>query len=91
MALLVFPASNLEPQLAEILHPDLRRTVADRVNKAILTSQNQRRDAAIRNLVKLRSWAEISARESKKDIPAHIELGLDPLGAENGHEPMIHK
>jgi len=89
MALLVFPTSNLEPQLAEILHPDLRRTVADRVNKAILVTQNQRRDAAIRNLVKLRSWAENTARESKKDIPARLELGLDSAGNENGHEPMI--
>lgn len=88
MALLVFPAESLEPQLAEILHPDLRRQVADRVNKAILASQNQRRDAAIRNLVRLRSWAENTARESKKDLPAHLPLGLDSEN-ENGHEPMI--
>jgi hypothetical protein len=92
MALLVFPPDNLEPQLAAILHPDLRRSVADRVNKAILTCQNQRRDAAIRNLVRLRAWAENSARESKKDLPARIELGLDSDKDEmqdNGSEPMI--
>lgn len=91
MALLVFPPDNLEPHLAELLHPDLRRTVADNVNKAILKRQNQRRDAAIRNLVRLRAWAENTARDSKKDLPARIELGLDPKEDqyENGHEPMI--
>ncbi|ESZ95874.1 putative NADH dehydrogenase [Sclerotinia borealis F-4128] len=77
MALLVFPSDNLEPQLAALLHPDLRRSVADKVNKAILQSQNQRRDAAIRDLVRLRAWAENTARDAKKDIPDLIELGLD--------------
>lgn len=89
MALLIFPSSSLEPQLAEILHPDLRRNVADRVNKAILVTQNQRRDAAIRNLVRLRSWAENTARDSRKDIPARLELDLDANLNENGHEPMM--
>jgi len=93
MALLVFDKDNLEPQLAALLHPDLRRSVADRVNKAILTSQNQRRDAAIRNLVRLRAWAENAARDRKKDLPTRIELGLDSGDREdtqeNGHEPMI--
>jgi hypothetical protein len=97
MALLVFPPDNLEPQLASLLHPDLRRNVADRVNKAILTCQNQRRDAAIRNLVRLRAWAENTARENKKDLPARIELGINgddkdghhEKSKENGHEAMI--
>ncbi|RDL30484.1 Uncharacterized protein BP5553_10362 [Venustampulla echinocandica] len=89
MALLVFPQESLEPQLAAILHPDLRRTVADRVNKAILSCQNQRRDAAIRNLVRLRAWAENTARDSKKDLPARIELGLDARNDGRGDSPMI--
>jgi hypothetical protein len=93
MALLVFPPDNLEPQLAALLHPDLRRSVAERVNKAILVSQNQRRDAAIRSLVRLRAWAENNARDNKVDLPSRIELGLDQEGKdeiqENGHEPMI--
>lgn len=97
MALLVFPADKLEPQLAALLDPDLRRYVADRVNKAILKYQGQKRDAAIRRLVRLRAWAENTAREGKKDLPDHIELGLDKdswtaqggLADENGHEPMI--
>ena len=90
MALLVFPPDNLEPQLAALLHPDLRRSVADRVNKAILTCQNQRRDAAIRNLVRLRAWAEDYARENLKNLPAKMELGLDAENNDtNGSEPMI--
>jgi hypothetical protein len=93
MALLVFPQDNLEPQLAALLHPDLRRSVADRVNKAILISQNQRRDAKIRDVVRLRAWAEDEARKCKKDLPARIELGLDADDRDdmhgNGHEPMI--
>ncbi|KAH8602134.1 CTLH/CRA C-terminal to lish motif domain-containing protein [Bisporella sp. PMI_857] len=90
MALLIFPNDKLDPPLAALLHPDLRRSVADRVNKAILTCQNQRRDAAIRNLVRLRAWAENTARENKKDLPARLELGLDMENNDtNGHEPMI--
>jgi len=93
MALLVFPSDSLEAPLAALLQPTLRRQVADRVNKAILSSQNTRRDAAIRGLVRLRAWAEDTARQSKKDLPGRIELGLDGdennEGQENGHEPMI--
>jgi len=93
MALLVFPFETLEPPLAALLQPTLRRQVADRVNKAILSLQNIRRDAAIRGLVRLRAWAEDTARQSKKDLPGRIDLGLDGddsnEGQENGHEPMI--
>jgi hypothetical protein len=77
MALLIFPTDDLEPELAQLLHPDLRRNVADNVNKAILKSQHQQRDAAIRKLVRLRAWAETAAREGKKDVPEKIDLGLD--------------
>ncbi len=93
MALLVFPSDSLEPPLAALLQPGLRQAVADRVNKAILACQNQRRDAAIRSLVRLRAWAESTAREAKRDLPATIELGLDgdqrDEAHENGHERMI--
>lgn len=93
MALLVFPQDSLEPPLAALLQPGLRRSVADRVNKAILGCQGARRDAAIRSLVRLRAWAEDTARQSKKDLPARMELGLDGGNRsdtyENGHEPMI--
>lgn len=93
MALLVFPPDALEPHLADLLKPRLRQEVADSVNKAILASQAQRRDAAIRTLVRLRAWAEDSARSQKKDLPARLELdGLDGTlkqESDTGHEPMI--
>lgn len=91
MALLIFPHDNLDPQLAALLDPDLRREVADKVNKAILYRQTERREAAIRHLVRMRQWAENSARDNKKSLPEHIDLGLnaDPDGNEDGHEPMI--
>jgi len=96
MALLIFPPENLEPQLAALLHPNLRKSVAERVNKAILASERQRRHAAIRNLVQLRAWAEGSARDIKKDLPAQLDLGLDAdlhnensISHENGHDAMI--
>lgn len=97
MSLLFFPVDKLPPQLKALLEPDLRREVAEKVNKAVLYHQSRRREAAIRQLVRMRAWAENAARESKKDLPDRIELGFngddnDSLGDrlhENGHEPMI--
>ncbi|PHH78149.1 hypothetical protein CDD80_7323 [Ophiocordyceps camponoti-rufipedis] len=99
MALLLFPQENLDPQLAALLNPDLRRDAADSVNRAILERQSARREAAIRHLVKMRAWAETKARQAFIVIPDRLDLGLkgeEPDGqsgslhnAENGHEPMI--
>lgn len=96
MSLLVFDHDNLDPSLASLLQPGLRREVADKVNKAILERQYERRDAAIRSLVQMRAWSENTVRkEGKKDLPDRIDLGLDEDdlekhgGSENGHEPMI--
>lgn len=96
MALLIFPSDKLPPELAALLEPELRREVADKVNKAILFHQSRRRNAAIRDLVKLRAWAENVAREKKKDLPERLDLGfngddhdMDERIHENGHEPMI--
>ncbi|KAI1452769.1 CTLH/CRA C-terminal to lish motif domain-containing protein [Annulohypoxylon moriforme] len=93
MSLLVFDHDNLDPSLAALLQPGLRREVADKVNKAILHSQKQRRDAAIRHLVQMRAWSEeVVRKEGKHDLPARADLGLDgddSSGVENGHEPMI--
>ncbi|KAI1373243.1 CTLH/CRA C-terminal to lish motif domain-containing protein [Hypoxylon crocopeplum] len=96
MSLLVFDHNNLDPSLSDLLKPGLRREVSDKVNKAILDRQQQRRDAAIRHLVQMRAWSEDTVRkEGKKDLPSRIDLGLDnddsdkPSGIENGHEPMI--
>ena len=77
MALLIFPSDNLAPPLAALLDPNLRKTVANKVNEAILINQGARREARIRNLVRLRTWAEAKARDAKKDLPATLPLGLD--------------
>lgn len=83
MALLIFPAENLSPQLAELVDPQLRKVVANRVNEAILHSQGARREAQIRKLVRLRAWSEKIAREGaggrKIELPDRLELGLDEL------------
>lgn len=90
MSLLLFGLEDLAPQLARILHPDLRREVADQVNKAILDSQAQKTEASIRSLVRLRAWAENSAKDQKKNIPDRIEIGLDvEPTAENGDDAMV--
>lgn len=83
LALLIFPAENLTPSLAPLLHPDLRKDIATRVNEAILQSQGARKEARLRNLVKLRAWAEQKAREAKKDIPEKLDLGLGDTNAPN--------
>lgn len=79
MALLIFPTDNLAPQLAELIDPQLRKSVANRVNEAILSSQGARREAQIRKLVRMRAWSERVARESKKIEIAEsgIPFGLD--------------
>ncbi|KAK5658216.1 hypothetical protein OQA88_2191 [Cercophora sp. LCS_1] len=91
MALLIFPHESLAPELDALLRSDLRLNTATKVNEAILERQARRREAAIRQLVKMRAWAENSARAKKKDLPDRIELGLygEDDYNENGHEPMI--
>ncbi|OGM46295.1 CTLH domain-containing protein [Aspergillus bombycis] len=103
LALLIFPTENLTPALAPLLHPDLRKDIATSVNEAILQNQGARKEARLRNLVKLRAWAEQKAREAKKDVPEKLDLGLndnntkghngatnDTLMANNGDvDPMI--
>lgn len=75
--------------LAELVDPSLRRKVAKDVNEAILQSQDQRREANIRYLVRARAWAEQLAREKKIDLPDNLSLGLDgdaPMKRnQNGH------
>ncbi|PLB39700.1 uncharacterized protein BDW47DRAFT_102947 [Aspergillus candidus] len=76
LALLIFPTETLTPSLAPLLHPNLRKDIATSVNEAILQSQGARKEARLRNLVKLRAWAEQKAREAKKDVPEKLDLGL---------------
>ncbi|KAJ5815415.1 hypothetical protein N7474_007192 [Penicillium riverlandense] len=76
LALLIFPSDNLAPSLAALLDPGLRKDIATRVNEAILQSQGVNKEARLRNLVKLRAFAENKARDAKKDIPEKLDLGL---------------
>lgn len=79
LALLIFPAENLAPSLATLLQPNLRKDIATRVNEAILKNQGARKEARLRNLVKLRAWAEQKARETKPGgLPDHLNIGLYP-------------
>lgn len=87
MALLIFPHNDLAPELEKILHPDLRRSVADDVNKAILQRESARREASIRGLVRMRQWAENTARAGQKTLPDRIGLGLG--GDEGDHDQMV--
>ncbi|KAI9798043.1 MAG: hypothetical protein M1835_005046 [Candelina submexicana] len=90
MALLIFPPNNLSPPLAALLEPSLRKSVANSVNEAILTSQGAAREAKIRGIVRVRAWAERRAREAKKDLPSTLDIGLDPdRQASNGAEDSI--
>ncbi|KAF1955765.1 hypothetical protein CC80DRAFT_535827 [Byssothecium circinans] len=90
--LLILPCDNLEPQLNELLRPTLRREVASKVNEAILASMGTRGEARMRQLVRLRLWAEAKAREAGKDLPPTLELGLEPsqtdgqANSNGGHE-----
>ncbi|PNS18817.1 Glucose-induced degradation protein 8 [Sphaceloma murrayae] len=88
MALLIFPEEKLTPQLKALLDPSLRQAVAISVNEAILSSQGERREARIRNLVRLRAWAEQKAREANLGVPRDIDLVDDGEASHNG-DPMV--
>lgn len=89
LSLLIFPAENLSPSLAALLDPELRKSIANRVNEAILKNQGARREAKLRNLVKLRSWSEYKARHAKKDIPDKLDMGLDRESGRGHHSPNV--
>jgi len=89
MTLLIFlPSDDLQPRLAELLKPALRRQVASKVNEAILTSMGARGEARIRGLHRLRLWAENKSREAGKDLPYSLPIGLQEFGtaeSQNGN------
>lgn len=99
MALLLIPQESLEPALAALLDPALRRDAADRVNKAIIEKHTSRTIAGIRNLVKMRCWAETNARAANVTFPDPLDIGLhgDDAAAqarydadtESGNEAMV--
>ncbi|KAF2672114.1 lish motif-containing protein [Microthyrium microscopicum] len=77
MALIIFPRDNLPVTLKPLLDPALRFDIAAQVNEAILLSSGSRREARIKDLIKLRQWSEQKARDMKKAIPARLSLGLN--------------
>lgn len=81
MALMIYPPEKMAPEFTELLDVKLREKVATEVNRAILESKGERREAKIRQLVRSRAWAENQARAAKIDLPTHISIGLD-LGDE---------
>lgn len=90
MALLIFPSDDLAPPLAALLDPELRKSVANRVNEAILINQGSRREARIRKLIRLRAWAEQRARETKRDLPESLSFGLELEGeTTNGAHDVV--
>jgi hypothetical protein len=76
MALLIFPRNSLPPQLRKLMEPSLRSQIATQVNETILQSEGRKREASIKQLIKLRQWAEQKCREMKKPIPSRLTLGL---------------
>lgn len=87
--LFYLPSDSLKPELAEQLQPKLRHDIAGQVNEAIMTSHALRREARIKDLVRLRAWSELRAREAKKDIPLELPLGLldgEANGRDDGME-----
>ncbi|KAK3996192.1 CTLH/CRA C-terminal to lish motif domain-containing protein [Cladorrhinum sp. PSN332] len=93
MSLLIFDLESptLRPELKALLSSDLRRVTATKVNEAVLARQDQRKEAAIRTLVRMREWAESSARKKNLPVPSRLDIGLhDEDGMDtSGHEPMI--
>ncbi|GAB7330905.1 hypothetical protein MBLNU13_g02428t1 [Cladosporium sp. NU13] len=79
MALMIFDADKMIPEMKELLDLGLRETVAGEVNKAILQSKGMQPEARIRELVRARAWAEAQAK-ALDVLPSNIDIGLDGEG-----------
>jgi hypothetical protein len=79
MALMIFDADKMIPEMKELLDLGLRETVAGEVNKAILQSKGMHPEARIRELVRARAWAEAQAK-ALDVLPSNIDIGLDGEG-----------
>lgn len=79
MALVIFEPAKVHTSLKYQLEPELKQLVAKRVNEAILRSMGEDRRGRLLELIRTRQWAENRARQAKKkEIPARIDVGLDP-------------
>jgi len=78
MALLMIPRNQLEPPLAAMLDTKVRTDAAERVIGAIMATRSRRTMAGIRDLVKLRVWAENKGRMlSANVIPDDLSIYLN--------------
>lgn len=82
MCLIAFAPDKLTPELNALLEPQLKQNVAEMVNQAILDSYGRNKEPRIKALIKLRAWAETKARESRKELPPTLGIGIDE--AQNG-------
>lgn len=69
----------------DLLSPVLRREVAARVNEALLSYYHQYEQSQLRELVRLRSWAENEIRTSGKEVP---EWDGGDVGSQDDVEAM---
>jgi hypothetical protein len=76
MALMIFDADKMIPEMKELLDLRLRETVASEVNRAILQSKGMQPEARIRELVRARAWAEAQAK-TLDVLPSDRDIGLD--------------
>ncbi|KAL8898633.1 MAG: hypothetical protein Q9207_006603 [Kuettlingeria erythrocarpa] len=84
MMLLIYDYTNIPDEYADQLEPQFRKDIAQRVNEALLKEQGERNKARLYDLVRLRAWSEMKAREMNKDLPEHLSLGLE---SGRGQEP----
>jgi len=77
MALVVFGNRPLPEEVGLLLQPDSRRRIAVEVNHALLKDQHTPQVPRIADVLKVRQWAELKARERKLDIPTVLKLGIE--------------
>lgn len=81
MTLICLPEDS--PQLADLVDPSLRRSIAIRVNQAILEADKLPTEARVRGLVHLRAYAEnelFDGKESQRKEFPKLDLGIADHG-----------
>ena len=85
MAILVYERDRLPDRVACLLQYEHRRDVAEDVNKVVRRAQGLPENDKMHLLLRLRAWAEQKGREHGRDLPATLDIGLDPLMSEADH------
>lgn len=90
LALLIFSRdSNAPPAISGLLDTELRRTVATKVNEALLKGQGLRDQDKLRSLVQFRAWAERKAREEGRDIPETLDIWASPSSDRHAEDTVM--